>query len=242
MNTYGLDLNNLPRHIAIIMDGNGRWAKKRGLPRSAGHLKGSDNVKRITHFVYDIGIKTLTLYAFSTENWKRPKEEVDALFKLFYDKLQDYRALMGNRDAVVRFIGDKTPFDEKLLSKMREIEEYSSQFKDTGYTFNFAINYGGREEIFSAAKAMAAKCLSGELSLDNLSVEDFENNLYTASLPDPDMIIRPSGEQRISNFLLWQSAYSEFFYSDILWPDYGPKQLAEAIKDFQKRNRRYGGI
>ena len=122
MNTYGIDLNNLPAHIAIIMDGNGRWAKKRGLPRSAGHLKGADNVKRITHFVYDIGVKVLTLYAFSTENWKRPKEEVDALFNLFYKNLQDYRALMGDRDAVVRFIGDRSPFDDKLLSKMEEIE------------------------------------------------------------------------------------------------------------------------
>ena len=242
MNTYGLDLNNLPAHIAIIMDGNGRWAKKRGLPRSAGHLKGSDNVKRITHFVYDIGIKTLTLYAFSTENWKRPGDEVEALFKLFYEKLQDYRALMGNRDAVVRFIGDKTPFEDKLLSKMEEIETYSSQFKDTGYTFNFAINYGGREEIVSAARKIARKCLDGEIKPEDITTGLFNDNLYTAGLPDPDMIIRPSGEQRISNFLLWQSAYSEFFYSDILWPDYGPKQLAEAIKEYQKRNRRYGGL
>ena len=242
MNTYGIDLNNLPAHIAIIMDGNGRWAKKRGLPRSAGHLKGADNVKRITHFVYDIGIKVLTLYAFSTENWKRPKEEVDALFNLFYKNLQDYRALMGERDAVVRFIGDRTPFDDKLLSKMEEIEKYSSAFESTGYTFNFAINYGGREEITTAARTLAEKYKNGEITLSDITPEAISASVYTKDLPDPDMIIRPSGEQRISNFLLWQSAYSEFFYSDILWPDYGPKNLAEAIMEYQKRNRRFGGI
>ncbi len=242
MNTYGIDLNNLPRHIAIIMDGNGRWAKKRGLPRSAGHIKGADNVKRITHFVYDIGIKVLTLYAFSTENWKRPKDEVDALFKLFYKNLQDYRALMGNRDAVVRFIGDRTPFNDKLLTKMEEIEKYSSQFENTGYTFNFAINYGGREEITNAAKIIAEKFKTGEIELSDITADMISDNMYTKNLPDPDMIIRPSGEQRISNFLLWQSAYSEFFYSDILWPDYSPEHLAGAILDYQKRNRRFGGV
>lgn len=242
MNTYGIDLNNLPRHIAIIMDGNGRWAKSRGLPRSAGHIKGADNVKRITHFVYDIGIKVLTLYAFSTENWKRPKDEVDALFKLFYKNLQDYRALMGNRDAVVRFIGDRTPFDDKLLSKMEEIEKYSSAFESTGYTFNFAINYGGREEITNAVKIISDKYKKGEIELSDITADLLSDNMYTKNLPDPDMIIRPSGEQRISNFLLWQSAYSEFFYSDILWPDYSPEHLAAAILDYQKRNRRFGGI
>ncbi len=242
MNTYGIDLNNLPAHIAIIMDGNGRWAKKRGLPRSAGHLKGADNVKRITHFVYDIGIKVLTLYAFSTENWKRPKEEVDALFNLFYKNLQDYRALMGDRDAVVRFIGDRSPFDDKLLTKMEEIEKYSSAFESTGYTFNFAINYGGREEITTATRILAEKYKNGEIELSEITPEAISASIYTKGLPDPDMIIRPSGEQRISNFLLWQSAYSEFFYSDILWPDYGPKNLAEAILSYQKRNRRFGGI
>lgn len=242
MNTYGIDLNNLPKHIAIIMDGNGRWAKNRSLPRSAGHIKGADNVKRITHFVYDIGIKVLTLYAFSTENWKRPKDEVDALFKLFYKNLQDYRALMGNRDAVVRFIGDRTPFDDKLLAKMEEIEKYSSQFEKTGYTFNFAINYGGREEITNAAKIICEKYKKGEIELSDITADMISDNMYTKNLPDPDMIIRPSGEQRISNFLLWQSAYSEFFYSDILWPDYSPKNLAEAILDYQKRNRRFGGV
>lgn len=242
MNTYNLDLNNLPKHIAIIMDGNGRWAKKRGLPRTAGHYKGADNLKTICHFCYDIGIKTLTLYAFSTENWKRPKSEVDALFDLFFEKLQDYRALMGNRDSVIRFLGDRTPFSPELIAKMNEIEEYSSKFAHTGYTFNFAINYGSRDEILKAAKEVAVLYKNGEIELSDITEKLFEDHLYTYGLSDPDLMIRPSGEQRISNFLLWQSAYTEFYYSNILWPDFTPKKLADAIKEYQKRNRRYGGV
>ena len=242
MNTYNIDLENLPKHIAIIMDGHGRWAKKRGLPRTAGHYKGADNLKRICHFCYDIGIKNLTLYAFSTENWKRPKSEVDALFNLFFEKLQDYRALMGNRDSVIRFPGDRTPFSPELIEKMNEIEEYSSQFADTGYTFNFAINYGSRDEILKSAKEIAELYKNGEIELSDINKELFESHLYTAGLPDPDLMIRPSGEQRISNFLLWQSAYTEFYYSNTLWPDFTPKKLADAIKEYQKRNRRYGGV
>ena len=242
MNTYNLDLNNLPKHIAIIMDGNGRLAKKRGLPRTAGHYRGADNLKTITHFCYDIGIKTLTLYAFSTENWKRPKAEVDALFKLFSDKLQDYRALMGNRDSVIRFIGDRTPFSKALIEKMNEIEEYSSKFADTGYTFNFAINYGSRDEIIKSVKEIATLYKDGEIELSDINEKLVEDHLYTYGLPDPDLMIRPSGEQRISNFLLWQSAYTEFYYSDILWPDYTPEKLADAIREYQSRKRRFGGI
>lgn len=242
MNTYNLDLDNLPKHIAIIMDGNGRWAKKRGLPRTAGHYKGADNVKNIAHFCYDTGIKTITLYAFSTENWKRPKNEVEALFKLFGEKLQDYRTLMGNRDCVVRFIGDKTPLSQALKDKMAEIEEYSSQFKDTGYTFNFAINYGSRDEIIKSVKEIAELCKKGEIDIADIDEKLISDHLYTCGLPDPDLMIRPSGEQRISNFLLWQSAYTEFYYSDVLWPDFTPEMLAKAILEFQQRNRRFGGV
>lgn len=242
METYNLDLNNLPKHIAIIMDGNGRWAKKRGLPRTAGHYRGADNVRNITHFCYDIGIKTLTLYAFSTENWKRSKAEVDALFKLFFDKLQDFRALMGNRDCVVRFIGDKTPLSKALRDKMEEIEEYSKQFEDTGFTFNFAINYGSRDEILKSAREIAELYKNGEIELSDINEQLFSDHLYTHGLSDPDLMIRPSGEQRISNFLLWQSAYTEFYYSDILWPDFTPKDLADAIREYQLRNRRFGGV
>ena len=242
MNTYNVDLNNLPEHIAIIMDGNGRWAKQRGLPRTAGHFKGADNLKRITHFCYDIGIKTLTLYAFSTENWKRPQDEVDALFNLFYEKLQDYKALMGDRKAVVRFLGDKKPLSEKLRNKMREIEKDSLKYLDGGFTFNFAINYGSRDEILKATREIAELYKNGDVDLEDINEKLFSNHLYTYGLPDPDLMIRPSGEQRISNFLLWQSAYTEFYYSNVLWPDFSPKMLAEAIVEYQKRNRRYGGV
>lgn len=237
-----LDKNALPKHIAIIMDGNGRWAKKRGLPRTAGHYKGADNVRNIAHYCYDNGIKVLTLYAFSTENWKRPKAEVDALFKLFKEKLQDYRALMGNRDCVVRFIGDKTPLSEDIKESMIRIEEYSSQFAHTGYTFNFAINYGSRDEIIKSVKEIASLYKEGKINIEDIDEKMVSDHLYTYGLPDPDLMIRPSGEQRISNFLLWQSAYTEFYYSDVLWPDFTPKMLEKAIIEYQKRNRRFGGV
>ena len=237
-----LDKNAFPKHIAIIMDGNGRWAKKRGLPRTAGHYKGADNVRNIAHYCYDNGIKVLTLYAFSTENWKRPKAEVDALFKLFKEKLQDYRALMGNRDCVVRFIGDKTPLSEDIKESMIRIEEYSSQFAHTGYTFNFAINYGSRDEIIKSVKEIASLYKEGKIHIEDIDEKMVSDHLYTYGLPDPDLMIRPSGEQRISNFLLWQSAYTEFYYSDVLWPDFTPKMLEKAIIEYQKRNRRFGGV
>ncbi len=237
-----LDMEALPKHIAIIMDGNGRWAKKRGLPRTAGHYKGADNVRNIAHYCYDTGIKVLTLYAFSTENWKRPKQEVDALFKLFKEKLQDYRALMGNRDCVVRFIGDKTPISEDIKESMLNIEEYSSQFAHTGYTFNFAINYGGRDEIIKSVKEIANLYKEGKIDEADINEKLISDHLYTCGLPDPDLMIRPSGEQRLSNFLLWQSAYTEFYYSDVLWPDFTPKMLEKAIIEYQKRNRRFGGV
>ena len=242
MSLNKLDKDNLPKHIAIIMDGNGRWAKKRGLPRTAGHYKGADNVRNIAHYCYDTGIKVLTLYAFSTENWKRPKPEVDALFKLFKEKLKDYRALMGNRDCVVRFIGDKTPLSDDIKNSMREIEEYSSQFAHTGYTFNFAINYGSRDEIVKSVKEIAALVKEGKINPEDIDQNMISDHLYTCGLPDPDLMVRPSGEQRISNFLLWQSAYTEFYYSDVLWPDFTPKMLEKAIIEYQQRNRRYGGV
>ena len=242
MNLNKLDKDNLPKHIAIIMDGNGRWAKKRGLPRTAGHYKGADNVKNIAHYCYDTGIKVLTLYAFSTENWKRPKPEVDALFKLFKEKLKDYRALMGDRDCVVRFIGDKTPISPEIQESMREIEEYSSQFAHTGYTFNFAINYGSRDEIIKAVKEISLEVKEGKLDIEKIDADVISNHLYTYGLPDPDLMVRPSGEQRISNFLLWQCAYTEFYYSDVLWPDFTPEMLEKAIIEYQQRNRRFGGV
>ncbi len=242
LNTYGIDMQNLPQHIAIIMDGNGRWAKKRGLPRSAGHVKGADNVKRIAHFCYDIGVKVLTLYAFSTENWSRPLQEVGALMDLFDENLNHYVELMGDRKVEVRFIGEKERLGDKLKQKMLDIEAYSKQYSHTGYVFNFAINYGSRDEILRAVRQLAQETKEGILTAEQIDAEVFSNHLYTAGLPDPDLMIRPSGEQRISNFLLWQSAYTEFYYSNILWPDFKPKNLAEAIKEYQKRNRRFGKV
>ncbi len=242
LNTYGIDMQNLPKHIAIIMDGNGRWAKKRGLPRSAGHAKGADNLRNIAHFCYDIGVKVLTLYAFSTENWSRPLEEVSALMELFNENLNHYVELMGDRKVEVRFIGEKERLGEKLKKKMLDIEEYSKQYTHTGYVFNFAINYGSRDEILKGVKEIAQEYKNGNISLSDIDEELFSNRLYTAGIPDPDLLIRPSGEQRISNFLLWQCAYTEFYYSDILWPDFKPKHLAEAIKEYQKRNRRFGKL
>lgn len=233
---------NLPTHIGIIMDGNGRWAKKRGLPRKAGHTAGAKTFRKITRYCSDIGIKYLTVYAFSTENWKRPKNEVEALFKLFKEKLKDYRALMGNRDCVVRFIGDKTPLSDDLKESMREIEEYSSQFAHTGFTFNFAINYGSRDEIIKSVKEIAALVKDGKIEVSDIDEKMISDHLYTKGLKDPDLLIRPSGEQRLSNFLLWQCAYTEFYYSDILWPDFTPEMLEKAIIEYQQRNRRFGGI
>lgn len=242
LNTYGLDLENLPKHIAIIMDGNGRWAKKRGLPRSAGHARGAENLRHITHFCYDIGVKALTLYAFSTENWNRPLQEVTALMDLFAENLNHYVELMGDRQAEVRFIGEKDRLGDKLKQKMLEVEAYSRQFKDSGFVLNFAINYGSRDEILRAAKQIAQDYKNEKISLDEIDVSLFSEHLYTHGVPDPDLLIRPSGEQRISNFLLWQCAYTEFYYSDILWPDFKAKNLADAIKEYQKRNRRFGKV
>lgn len=242
LNTYGLDLENLPKHIAIIMDGNGRWAKKRGLPRSAGHARGAENLRHITHFCYDIGVKALTLYAFSTENWNRPLQEVTALMDLFAENLNHYVELMGDRQAEVRFIGEKDRLGDKLKQKMLEVEAYSRQFKDSGFVLNFAINYGSRDEILRAAKQIAQDYKNGKIFLDEIDASLFSEHLYTHGVPDPDLLIRPSGEQRISNFLLWQCAYTEFYYSDILWPDFKAKNLADAIKEYQKRNRRFGKV
>lgn len=230
----------LPVHIGIIMDGNGRWAKKRGLPRKAGHSAGAKTFRKITRYCSDIGIKYLTVYAFSTENWKRPEDEVRSLMKLFKSYLEEALADFKDDSIVVKFIGDKSPFDEDLRNLMFENEE-SSKDRD-GMVLNIAMNYGSRDEIVRAVKNIIKDVQSGAVLTENIDEQLISDYLYTSGQPDPDLIIRPSGEYRISNFLLWQSAYTEFVIMNKLWPDFETSDLDEAIKIYSQRNRRYGGV
>lgn len=230
----------LPKHVGIIMDGNGRWAKKRGLPRSAGHKAGANNFRTITRYCSDIGIKYLTVYAFSTENWKRPSDEVSALMSLFESYLNEALTDFKDDSIVVKFIGDKTGFNSELQELIRENEEESAN-RD-GMVLNIAMNYGSRDEITMAVKKIAEKVKSGELSVEDITEQTVSDNLYTAFQPDPDLVIRPSGEYRISNFLLWQSAYTEYVIMDKLWPDFTKEDMNRALLEFANRNRRYGGV
>lgn len=230
----------LPQHIAIIMDGNGRWAKKRGLPRKAGHSAGASNFRKIAKYCSRIGIRYLTVYAFSTENWKRPKEEIDAIMDLFRDYLKEAIADFGDENIKTRFIGDTSVLADDLKDLIAEAEEASGG--SMGMTLNIAVNYGGRQEILAAARSLCSDVAAGRLNPDEVTEEALSSRTYTAGQPDPDLIIRPSGEQRISNFMLWQAAYSELWYSDVLWPDFTPKLLERAIDDFGVRARRYGGL
>lgn len=222
----------LPKHLGIIMDGNGRWAKKRGLPRTAGHKVGADVFKKISKECGRLGIEEVTFYAFSTENWKRPKEEVDALMKLFHDYLIEAKEdLEESGNMRIHFVGERDGISPDLLKLMDDAVETTDS--RTGTIINLAVNYGGRQEIVSAVNKLIA---SGKTLITE---DDISNNVYTA--PDCDLIIRPSGEERLSNFLLWQAAYSEFWYSDVLWPDFTEKDLHSALAEFEKRNRRFGG-
>ncbi len=230
----------LPKHIGIIMDGNGRWAKKRGLPRSAGHTVGASVFKTITRYCSSIGIQYLTIYAFSTENWKRPQDEVGALIKLFKQYLEDALRDFLNENIKVRFIGDTTAFPSELQNLIAETEEVS--VNRTGMVLNIAMNYGGRAEITRAVKLLIQDVKDGVLEPDQIDEDSIAQKLYTAGQPNPDLIIRPSGENRISNFLLWQSAYAEYIVMDILWPDFKPRDLDRALDEYASRNRRFGGI
>lgn len=236
-----IDKALLPVHLGIIMDGNGRWAKKRALPRSAGHRAGAGTFRTITRYCSNIGIRYLTVYAFSTENWKRPQEEVGALMKLFEEYLREAISDFKNDDIVVRFIGDKSAFSPTLQELIAETEASS---KDrTGMILNIAMNYGSRDEIIMATKKIAEKISDKTLNIDDIDAKLFESCLYTAGQPDPDLIIRPSGEHRISNFLLWQSAYAEYIVmDDILWPDFKTSDIDRALNEYSKRNRRFGGV
>ena len=233
-----IDPNNLPRHVGIIMDGNGRWAQKRGLPRSAGHRAGAQNLKTITEFAGEMGIPFITAYAFSTENWKRPKEEVDALMQLLLDYLRDKDQLAG-KNVTIRVIGDRSALSDEINKEIDVIEDYTKD-RD-GMVLYLAINYGGRQEIVRAVNDLCEKARLGELESGTVTEAMLSQRMYTDDVPEADLIIRPSGELRLSNFLLWQSAYSEFWFSDINWPDFSTNDFARAILDYQNRNRRFGG-
>ncbi len=229
-----------PAHIGIIMDGNGRWAKKHFQPRSMGHRAGAQNFRTITRYASRIGVKVLTVYAFSTENWARPAEEVGALMKLFKDYLQEALRDFMDENIRVRFIGDTSAFSSELRELIQEVKQASAP--KTGMVLNLAMNYGGRAEILRGARAFAQEVLAGQHRPEELTEELFDSYLYTAGQPAPDLIIRPSGEQRVSNFLLWQCAYAEFVYFDILWPDFTTDDLDRAIAVYHSRQRRFGGV
>ncbi len=230
----------LPEHIGIIMDGNGRWAKKRGLPRSAGHTAGAQTFRKIARYCSDIGIRYLTVYAFSTENWRRPKDEIDALMKLFKQYLQEAIRDFKDDSIVLRFLGDRSAFSPDLLALMEE-NEAESKDRD-GMVLNIAMNYGGRAEMIHAMREIAQKVADGTVKPDDIDEQMVSDHLYTKGEPDPDLIIRPSGENRTSNFLLWQSAYAEYVIMDVLWPDFKEKDLDAALIEYAKRNRRFGGV
>lgn len=233
-----IDRARLPRHIAIVMDGNGRWAKKRGLPRSAGHAVGAEKFRQIATYCKDIGIEFLTVYAFSTENWKRPAEEVATIMDLLEKYLREAIGQMERDRVKMKFFGDVSVLSKGLQTLIRETEEISGRFD--GVQVNICLNYGSRDEILRAVRNYAADCAGGEAP--TLTEDTFGDYLYSKGVPDPDLVIRPSGERRLSNFLLWQSAYAEFYFTDVLWPEFTPEELDRAILDFQKRDRRYGGV
>jgi len=224
---------NMPKHIAIIMDGNRRWAKKRNLPIAMGHRAGADTLQKIIENCMDIGIKYLTVYAFSTENWNRSVEEVNDLMNLLREYLVKLEKDNKDRNVKIRIVGDINRLDEDIRNKIEILQDRTAN--NTGLVINIALNYGARNEIIHAIKSLSQK------ELEELSIESFNEKLYTYPSPDPDLIIRTAGEQRLSNFLLWQSAYSEFWYTDVLWPDFSKKDLTKAINDYSKRNRKFGG-
>lgn len=229
----------IPTHIAIVMDGNGRWAKRRGLPRQAGHKVGAEAFRTIANYAKSIGLSYLTVYAFSTENWKRSDDEVDAIMELLERYLREAIADMDKNRVRFCFFGDLSRLSPELREEARIAAERSAKYE--GVQVNFCLNYGGRAEILRAAQRFAAQCAAGEAKPEELTEQRFSELMYSAGIPDPELVIRPGGELRISNFLLWQSAYAEYYFTDVLWPDFGPKELDLAIDAFNHRNRRFGG-
>ena len=230
----------IPEHVAIILDGNGRWAKKRLLPRNAGHVQGAANIEKVCNIARDMGIKYVTVYAFSTENWKRPQSEVDALMKLLKQYLKDCKKKSEKNNMKIRVIGDITRLDEEFQKTILDLEEFSAN--NTGLNFTVALNYGSRDEIVRAVKKMINEYDNNNLNIDDITEEKISSFLDTKGIPDPDLVIRTSGEQRLSNYLMWQVAYAEFFFTDTLWPDFGKKDLEEAIEFYNKKERRFGNV
>ena len=235
-----VDFTHLPRHIAIILDGNGRWARRRGLPRTAGHRAGSENFRTIATYCRDIGIQYLTVYAFSTENWKRPKDEVDTIMGLLKKYLLEAIDTMERDNVRLNFMGDLSVLTEELQDLAKQCNAISERLD--GCLCSICLNYGGRAEIVHAAQNFAKDCLAGTVKPGDLTEDSFENYLYSSHIPSPDLLIRPGGEQRLSNFLLWQCAYSEFYFTDVLWPDFSKEELLKAIAVFQHRDRRFGEV
>ena len=230
----------VPNHVAIILDGNGRWAKSKGMPRTYGHIKGCENLEKICSMAKELGVQYLTVYAFSTENWKRSREEVDGLMKLFRNYMKKCLKISAENKMRVRVIGDPRAFDEDLQQKIRELEEFSSQFDELH--FQIALNYGSRDEIRRAVQDMARDVKKGALDPEEITEETISHYLDTRGLPDPDLLIRTSGEERLSNYLLWQLAYTEFYFTDVPWPDFDKAEFVRAIEKYNGRDRRFGGV
>lgn len=231
---------NVPQHVAIILDGNGRWAKKRGMPRNYGHAQGAKNVEKICEEAWRMGIKYLTVYAFSTENWNRPQNEVDALMKLLRNYMKTCLKTAAQNDMKVHVIGDITRLDEDIQKRILELEEATKD--NGGLNFQIAINYGSRDEMIRAMKKLSDDCMKGSVKAEDITEELFSDYLDTKGIPDPDLLIRTSGELRLSNFLLWQLAYAEFYFTDVPWPDFTKEELEKAVVQYNSRDRRYGGV
>ena len=231
---------NVPNHIAIILDGNGRWAKAKGLPRGYGHVKGCANLEQVCYDIKDLGVKYLTVYAFSTENWKRSREEVDGLMKLFRSYLKKCIKISRDNKMKIKIIGDISAFAPDLQESIRQLEEFSKDYDEL--YFQIAMNYGSRDEITRGMRKMAQDVADGKVSPDQITEDTIGSYLDTAGVPDPDLLIRTSGEQRLSNFLMWQLAYTEFYFTDVAWPDFHKAELVQAIEKYNQRDRRYGGV
>ncbi|PWJ46466.1 isoprenyl transferase [Faecalicatena contorta] len=230
----------VPQHVAIILDGNGRWAKSKGMPRNYGHAQGSKNVERICEEAWRMGIKYLTVYAFSTENWNRPRSEVDALMKLLRNYMKTCLRTAEKNDMKIRVIGDITSLDDDIKGRIAELEEASKN--NNGLNFTIAINYGSRDEMIRAMRKLAGDCAAGKFRAEDIDEAMYETYLDTHGIPDPDLLIRTSGELRLSNYLLWQLAYTEFYFTDVLWPDFTKAELEKAIGQYNSRERRFGGV